>query len=284
MKERRKQMYQGSCQHQENYRKAASLGILAQQKLAEQRKASYLKNPKLCLSCKAPIPYEKNQTRKFCKQSCSASFNNKNRGARDVETRAKISSSVSRSLKDRAKKFPERVPKKIQKSCPFCLAEFLVKKSHKTQRYCSVKCKIEFRKTDEEALKRDVETGRRNIERMMEDGRWKGWSGQGEGVRSYPETFIEKKLIEAEIPYVFQKQIGRFKIDFAVEEKKIALEVDGKQHLRQKQKESDGRKDECLVSQGWLVFRLPWKSIKTESGRAFVENRFNEFLEELAKR
>ena len=118
----------------------------------------------------------------------------------------------------------------------------------------------------------------------MAQGTWKGWSGQGDQIRSYPESFIENKLIEAGIPYAFQKQVGRFKIDFALEEKRIALEVDGKQHLRQKQKESDDRKDEWLEKQGWFVFRLPWQSIKTESGRKCIADRFNEFLQEVAKR
>jgi predicted nucleic acid-binding Zn ribbon protein len=47
-------------------------------KQVEQRVSNYNLNPKICMKCKTPIQYSK-KANKFCSQSCSATFNNKNK-------------------------------------------------------------------------------------------------------------------------------------------------------------------------------------------------------------
>lgn len=53
----------------------AKLGGVASHERKEKRVNTYNKNPKLCLYCKLPLPYNK-QKQTFCNHSCSSSFNN----------------------------------------------------------------------------------------------------------------------------------------------------------------------------------------------------------------
>ena len=56
---------------------AANRGRIKQKEKSKQNRTEYYKNPKLCLSCKSIIPFEKKLENKFCNKSCSASYNNK---------------------------------------------------------------------------------------------------------------------------------------------------------------------------------------------------------------
>jgi hypothetical protein len=47
-----------------------------------------------------------------------------------------------------------------------------------------------------------------------------------------------------------------YKLDFALLEKKVGLELDGKCHRGRAQQEKDRKKDEVLQSLGWTVLRL----------------------------
>ena len=59
---------------------AGRLGALArlekQRKQRQAAKGAYDLDPKLCLACDDPIPFEKRFTNKFCSHSCSAQYNN----------------------------------------------------------------------------------------------------------------------------------------------------------------------------------------------------------------
>jgi very-short-patch-repair endonuclease len=83
---------------------------------------------------------------------------------------------------------------------------------------------------------------------------------------SYPEKLfkdgIEKRgldkiyLIQRELP------VHPFFIDFAFVTKKVAVEIDGSQHLEEDRKERDKRKEELLISYGWKVLRFTENEVK----------------------
>jgi len=53
-----------------------------------------------------------------------------------------------------------------------------------------------------------------------------------------------------------QFRVGRYRIDFAWPDRKIALEADGPHHLLPAGAEKDARRDRELRLQGWLVLRV----------------------------
>ena len=88
-------------------------------------------NMNICKNCGKEIPAHK----KFCSQSCSATYNNLKRGPMSDETKAKI----SKSLKSSA------VYKVVSKICPICGKEFIQprKKNGRlgNSKYCSKECR-----------------------------------------------------------------------------------------------------------------------------------------------
>ena len=65
-------------------------------------------------------------------------------------------------------------------------------------------------------------------------------------------------------------------IDFALESKMIALEIDGKQHKNRKDK--DYEKDTFLKKNKWKVYRIDWKSINTTIGKEYIKKEIENFL------
>jgi len=59
--------------------------------------------------------------------------------------------------------------------------------------------------------------------------------------------------------YVYECSVGRYSIDFAWPHKKLAIEIDGKQHEQVEYQLRDERKDTLLTSMGWKVLRIKWK-------------------------
>jgi very-short-patch-repair endonuclease len=152
-----------------------------------------------------------------------------------------------------------------KKICLICNMEF----QYKTERkYCSIKCRqkdpLYIQKLRDANLKHVV------------DGTHKGWKHRNNP--SYPELFFMTVLKNNNIEYEFERPEGKYFIDFALHEKKIALEIDGKQHLQEKRKISDNLKDNYLKSIGWKVYRIPWKSINTENGKTYIKEKIYEFI------
>jgi very-short-patch-repair endonuclease len=72
---------------------------------------------------------------------------------------------------------------------------------------------------------------------------------------------------------------GKWFIDFAIKNKMVALEIDGKQHEQEERKRKDIEKDAYLTSQGWRVHRIKWKSIHNETGKAYIKQEIDNFLQ-----
>ena len=84
---------------------------------------------------------------------------------------------------------------------------------------------------------------------------------------SYPEKWLIKVLknelnMSENIDYETEKYFcGQF-LDFAWNNQKKCIEIDGQQHDRfQKRKDNDKRKDNNLKMHGWKLLRIKWKDV-----------------------
>lgn len=76
-------------------------------------------------------------------------------------------------------------------------------------------------------------------------------------VESPIEDIFLKDCITVGLRVVPQYKVGKYRIDFAVPEKKIAIECDGKEwHSSEKQLAQDKNREIELNKIGWLVLRL----------------------------
>lgn len=94
-------------------------------------------------------------------------------------------------------------------------------------------------------------------------GKYKGWMVCHSSRKSYPERFFTK-VIESDFSdknYVYNMLFCQYRLDFAWPNKKLCIEIDGSQHERTEQHESDKRKDKRLRSSGWKVLRIKWKDM-----------------------
>lgn len=81
---------------------------------------------------------------------------------------------------------------------------------------------------------------------------------------SYPEKWLIKVLenefgMKEHIDYKTEMSFGRFALDFAWPDRKLCIEIDGKQHQTDEiQKIRDNNKDKLLNENGWNELRIPW--------------------------
>ena len=100
---------------------------------------------------------------------------------------------------------------------------------------------------------------------------------------SYPEKlfteFLQKYEYDKKYLIIKEYSIFPYFIDFAFVNEKIAIEIDGSQHLLPDRKSKDNKKDELLTSNGWKVIRFTenivktdWNTIKNTLDEVFVNN------------
>lgn len=97
---------------------------------------------------------------------------------------------------------------------------------------------------------------------------------------SYPEKIFEKFLIENGYSekYLIQREYSVFPyfIDFAFVDLKIAIEIDGSQHLLEERRKKDEKKDILLQENGWKVIRIAENVVKNEWDT--ISNVLNKFI------
>lgn len=85
---------------------------------------------------------------------------------------------------------------------------------------------------------------------------------------SYPEKMFKKYLEDRgyDKKHLIYREYSVFPyfIDFAFINEKIAIEIDGSQHLEEERAKKDKEKDKLLNSNGWKVIRITDKTIKTD--------------------
>ena len=90
---------------------------------------------------------------------------------------------------------------------------------------------------------------------------------------SYPEKlFLEKVYdlcLDKKYSIVREYSVFPFFIDFAFVNEKVAVEIDGSQHLLPERKERDDKKDELLKKDGWFILRVSENEFKTNINSVF---------------
>lgn len=115
--------------------------------------------------------------------------------------------------------------------------------------------------------------------KLIADGKHKGWSTRLGKASSYPERFFMDVLKNNNILYQRELKVDKYFIDFAIENKRIALEIDGSQHLEIERKESDIKKDLILKEANWKVYRIPWNQINNDIGKEIMKEKIDNFIE-----
>ena len=143
-------------------------------------------------------------------------------------------------------------------------------------KYCSSECrsKVANKKISDLAKER------------IKNGTFQGWKSRN--ITSYAEKFWKQVLDNNNIQYVreYVLEYGnkgngeRYFLDFYIEinDRKIDLEIDGKQHLCGDRKEHDKIRDKYIKSKGIEVYRIPWNEINSENGKQLMKEKINNFL------
>ena len=215
----------------------------------------------------------------FCTKSCGAVYNNAQRTEEfkkyNIEKTKIGYQNYLNNLTEEEKE--KRKAKTFKFICPNCKQEFTVGSKRKTQKYCSKECFI----SDPSFLLKQSKSGKK----LFKEGKIKGWSSRTKLSSSYAEKFFEKALSNnkyyKDIDYTRELKVDKYFIDFAFVDKKIALEIDGKQHLLPERIASDKLKDECLEKNGWYIIRIPWKSLRKEENKVYIKQQIDNLLERL---
>jgi very-short-patch-repair endonuclease len=223
---------------------------------------------KYCLKCGKMLSNNRN---KFCSRSCSAAYTQIGKVHSD-ETKHRISESLIGSAHIR-----KSVPK--MRKCVICDTEYVVHRKPNgllsKNKCCSTECRITF----------NSNTSKHNMAKFIATGNHKGWVSRN--ITSYPEKFFIDVLNNNNIEFthnysISQRELGidtqySYFLDFYIADKKIDLEIDGNQHrFRQ---ESDMIRDGVLENNGYIVYRIKWKNINTETGKQYIQNEINKFLD-----
>lgn len=99
------------------------------------------------------------------------------------------------------------------------------------------------------------------------NGTIKRWN-RANATPSYPEQFFIR-IIDSEFVdknYIREFPFFNYSIDFAWVHKKIAVEIDGKQHEQEDRRISDAKKDALLRDHGWTIIRIKWSDVCKLSG------------------
>jgi len=190
---------------------------------------------------------------RFCSSKCARGFSTKAK-------RKEINHTISKKLKGRSNETPHLTKNKEIKICLECKKEYTTR--IKTQLYCSQECARKNNGCTEHARKSI--SGK--VQERLQNGTFSGWKSRKDKEPSYPEKYFislfENEKIEG---WKRDYKVGRWFIDFAFIEKKLALEIDGKQH--EERKEKDKIKDDFLEKNDWKVYRIKWYNPINENNK-----------------
>lgn len=163
----------------------------------------------------------------------------------------------------------------IEKTCNWCKNNFKTKR--KKQIFCNRKCAASFKMS----LPENQDRLRQTQLNLIASGKHQGWLSRGKMKRSFPEKVSEECLNELgfqrEKDFKIELLCGKWFIDFAFVERKIAIEIDGKQHQYPERIAKDKEKDAHLSSEGWAVHRIAWKKL-TKITRKELKQKLTDIL------
>ena len=258
-----------------------------------------MKDSNVCLNCGKEIKH----TKKFCNSSCAASFNNKRRKHSDV-TKSKIQNTLQTKYIDKI-----YIPYNLgQKNSDIFLSKLISKNLVRNPNnyeyvdeyipYCKWKIrtcivcgkeftpcltksgKISKANTCSETCRHCLisNNSKKAMDIVMSEGRHQGWKSRN--IISYPEKFWMEVLSNNNIEYKHNYPFGKYFLDFYIEidDRKIDLEIDGKQHKYEDRHNSDIIRDKFVNSQNIEIYRIDWNTINTEDGKRIMKEKIEKFL------
>jgi very-short-patch-repair endonuclease len=252
----------------------------------------YIKNPKICKNCGEPLPYNKRKNI-FCDSSCAGKYNNKYRDTSYITEEFK-QKARDKTIEKNKEKFGENYQFDYSRydfdiNCYVCnksLTQKQIRRKNSRKKfikksYCSNRCR---------SLDASEETNEKIRQTKLEsvkNGTHKGWTSRY--ITSYPEKFfievLKNNRLEYKHNFIISKRdlglndISNYFLDFYFEDKKIDLEIDGKQHSYEDRKEKDIARDKLLDNVGIKVYRIKWKNPINEANKEYLNKEIQKFLE-----
>lgn len=225
---------------------------------------------------------------RFCSEKCSRSFSTKRDNKKELKEAHCVSCNSRIYINKRAtektcmcetckQKTPgsyklQRTDDSYKRICVICGKVFTVK--HDNTKYISKRktCSQECRH------KLFVNIGKNTYKKVKESGNFVGWKTRN--IISYAETFWINVLNNNGINYVREKYVLKYFLDFYIEKHglKIDLEIDGKQHKYKDRLKHDNIRDGILKSNGFIVYRIDWNEIVTDTGKMLMKTKIDKFL------
>lgn len=150
--------------------------------------------------------------------------------------------------------------------CLYCQSVFQTNKPNK--RFCDNKCASKYRWNFIPEYRKILTF---KVRERVVNGQHKGWSSRSKIEPSFPEKVTLEILAELNLSLERELKVGKWFIDFSDPDRKIALEIDGKQHELPERKASDESKDAYLISEGWVVYRIKWQKLTKEFRKVLIE-------------
>lgn len=276
----------------------------------EIQKRDYELNPKHCENCGKKLPFEKRFS-KCCNQSCGSALGNKKKGHRSEETKQKISVSIHKKYIENPEIFHNQYTNGVLNKKPnYKYISDLINDNiilnndnfdyidkeiniNKLQEHTCKLCgrifygriiksgKIGGGNTCSEKCHHDLVSNIGKNLRLKEiaNGTFKGWKSRN--IISYAEKFWQNVLENNNISYIKEYYFNnKYFLDFYIEinDRKIDLEIDGKQHQYKDRKIHDIERDKYLSKYGLEIYRIPWNEINSKIGKEQMENKINKFL------
>lgn len=218
---------------------------------------------KFCLFCGKEL---NTKNKKFCNSSCAASFNNKGR-KHTKETKEKICLALKNVKKTIYKK---NSIKEVE--CVVCGKKFIIGRTNNGRLSKKTTCSSECNKILRSNIQKKV------VNELIKNGKHKGWASRN--IISYPEKFWIEVLKNNSITYKHNYHFGKYFLDFYIEinNRKIDLEIDGKQHNYSDRIIKDKERDEFVSSNCIEIYRVSWNSINTEKGKIEMKEKIDNFL------
>jgi very-short-patch-repair endonuclease len=149
--------------------------------------------------------------------------------------------------------------RQVTNTCASCGEKFTVPYNKRRQSTCSKSCAMKANWSKDEYRKNITEKSRETAYKKHNDPDVKfGWQVRPKNYLSKPEKIAKKFLNKNKIKATMEHRVGKYYIDVAVVDKKLAIEIDGLQHEHEERQLSDAKKDEFLKSKGWTVHRIKY--------------------------
>jgi hypothetical protein len=240
-------------------------------------RVKYFEVIKVCPCCKKEFSTFNagRKSRTFCSQKCSnSSFSTEIILKRNLSIREKallrFPPKENNGVKSPRKYIPKSSREPQEAVIRLCCAICDKKVNKRQNKFCSIACSDEFKRIS------------------AANGTHSGW--QSRNITSYPERFFKKVfelnglgdkfILNAPVP---KKSLGldciaSYFLDFYFPHIKLDVEIDGKQHNFPERIASDKIRNDALIANGYIVYRIPWKNINNAKGKEFIRQEIAKLL------